>query len=101
MKTHTIELSLRAESQMDKLFFFLAKKAGDHIALRYMERLLEECYSLQHFPNRGNLYPELGEGVRVIGFQNTVSIQFRVHEDRVQILNFAYRGEDYARYFKG
>lgn len=101
MKTYKVEFSRRADSQLDKLYSFLAQKAGERLALQYMECLIADCMALKHFPNRGNLYTELGEGVRVIGFQDTVSIQFRVREDRVQILNLSYRGEDYVSYFKG
>ncbi|MEZ2347094.1 type II toxin-antitoxin system RelE/ParE family toxin [Terriglobus sp. RCC_193] len=100
MKLYSVEFSRRADSQLEKLYRFLLQKTDERIVLRYMEDLVSFCMELSRFPHRGNIYAELGEDVRVIGFRRSVSVQFRVRETRVQVLNIAYRGEDYAAFFE-
>lgn len=100
MKLYSVEFSRRADSQLEKLYRLLLHKTEERIVLRYMEDLVSFCMELSRFPHRGNVYPELGEGIRVIGFRRSVSVQFRVLETKVQVLNIAYRGEDYAAFFE-
>jgi len=82
----------RAERQISRLKSYLAERFYPLNAIRYIERLIDHCQSLGDAPYRGTQRPDLGHDVRMIGFERTVSIYFRVTGQRVLILGISYRG---------
>lgn len=83
----------RAERQIARLQSYLADRFYPLNALRYTERLIDYCHALRHAPHRGTQRPDLGHDVRMIGFERTVSVFFRVTGERVLILGISYRGK--------
>jgi plasmid stabilization system protein ParE len=83
----------RAERQIGCLQSYLADRFYPINALRFIERLTAQCHSLREAPHRGTLRPDLGHDVRMMGFERTVSIFFRVNGQRVLILSISYRGQ--------
>lgn len=96
---YNVRFTRRADRQIERIYRYIANKANHAVALSYIERLTVFCYSLQSSPHRGDLRPDIGPGARVIGFEHKVSVQFVVVDGTVQILNLAFHGQDYARYF--
>lgn len=50
--------------------------------------------SLQTFPERGSVRDRVLPGLRIIGFERSASIAFRVTGDTVEILRILQRGRD-------
>ena len=62
------------------------------MAGEYVRRVHAACMALELFPGRGALRPELGEHVRLLGFERRVSIAYCVDGDIVEILGVFYAG---------
>ena len=73
---------------------YIADASGAGVALRYVERVEAACRSLALFPHRGTFHPDLGGGVRLLGFERRVTIVFRVGDLDVEILRVLYGGRD-------
>jgi toxin ParE1/3/4 len=81
-----------AQADLDSLFEWLVERAGEVIALGYVERIRRRCLALVPFPERGTKRDEIAPGVRTIGFERRATIAFAIEEDAVLILAIAYGG---------
>lgn len=52
--------------------------------------------ALSTFPERGSVRDDVGDGVRIVGFERRASILFRVDGEVVRILRVLYAGKDYG-----
>lgn len=90
----------RADRQIDDIYDYITHRAGANTAIQYIERLTGFCYTLRESPHRGTLHHDVRRNLRVIGFEDAVSIQFVVVRRDVQILNISYHGQNYWKYFR-
>jgi plasmid stabilization system protein ParE len=86
--------SRRALADLDAIYDWVAENAGRKIADRYTERLRAFSVRLTHYPMRAELRDDILPGVRLIGFEKSVTLVFIVDDDRdeVRILRLLYRG---------
>ena len=99
MDSFRVEFEPTAIRDLQEIYDFVAARADDVVAERYVDRIHDACEALAHAPQRGTLRRELGENVRTIGFERRVTILFAVSvaEKLVVILGVLYGGRDVAR----
>jgi toxin ParE1/3/4 len=85
-----------ADSDLDTIYDHIAKDSPGNAA-NFTLRIRAFCEAFSEFGERGTLRPDLGAGLRVIGFERRVAIIFRVLPDRVQIVRIFYGGRDIER----
>jgi toxin ParE1/3/4 len=93
---HKIVFAPEARDDLRRLYLFIAERAGDSLALAYIERIETYCRSFKDFPDRGMRRDDLLSGLRIVGFERRVSIAFRVAADTVTFYRIAYGGRDLA-----
>lgn len=93
MKTWTVRLEPDAQDDLDEIEMLIAARDTPTSAARYIDRILEHCEGLQHFPERGAPRDELGPGIRVLGFEKRLSIAVRILGEEVLILRVFYAGQ--------
>ena len=78
----------QAKNDLLQIIRYIARESGSHeIALRYMEKLRQECRRLAALPGTmGRARPELGEGIRSIPYGNYV-ILFRYNGPYLEIVS--------------
>ena len=78
----------QAKNDLIQIKRYIAKVSGSNeIALRYMEKLRQECRRLAALPGTmGRARPELGEGIRSIPYGNYV-ILFRYNGPSLEIVS--------------
>jgi toxin ParE1/3/4 len=91
---HEIVFSPEARADLEQLYLYIAERAGEDIALSYVERIESYCLSFADFPGRGLSRDDLTPGLRVIGFERRVSIAFHVDRGRVTFVRILYGGRD-------
>ena len=99
MKRYTVGLEPEAQADFDDIYGWIARAAGLSVADAFTERLRNYCEKLDVTPLRARPRDDLMPGLRVVTFEKSVSIAYRVQNDRVDILRFAYRGRDLKRLF--
>lgn len=93
----SIVYSKRAEADFVSIYRYIGLNGGYERALAYTARIRAFCLSLETFPERGESWQHVANGLRVVGFERRVSIAFRVAKDRVTIVRVLYAGRDLNR----
>jgi toxin ParE1/3/4 len=97
---YSIIFTPEAETQMLRLFFYLAEVASPEVASRFTGKIMAHCETLATFPERGTKRDDLRPGLRVFGFRKRVSIVFDVTEDNVTIHGIYYGGQNFEASFR-
>ncbi len=95
MKNRTVSFDDTAEWDIDDLYRWIAKQSGTVIADGYLDRIVDHCEQLRHFPERGRNREDLSPGLRTIGFERRVTIAFRITADDVRIVRVLYAGRQF------
>ncbi|ARS66187.1 MULTISPECIES: type II toxin-antitoxin system RelE/ParE family toxin [Sinorhizobium] len=92
--SYTVRLSTAAQQDIDTLLDYLVPNAGEAIARAYIARLHAFLRGFDTFPKRGTVRSDHRPGLRVVGFERSVSVAFVVEDDSVIILRIFNRGQD-------
>ena len=87
--------SAAAQRQLESLFQFISKQAGDGVAGAYVNRIVAFCDRLGDFPLRGAARDDVMPGLRTIGFERRATVAFTVLADAVLIEGVFYGGRDF------
>jgi toxin ParE1/3/4 len=90
--TRTVTFRPLAEADLFELYDFIAGRESPARAFNYVERIEAACLQLGNFPERGQNRPDLYPGLRIVGFENRISIAFLVEETSVRIVRVLYGG---------
>lgn len=85
-----------AERQITSLHAYIAEKAGEATADRYIERIVSFCQKLTIFPARGTRRDDLLPGLRTVGFERRITIALSVQTEITLIEGVFYGGQDVA-----
>ncbi|MBB3137375.1 plasmid stabilization system protein ParE [Rhizobium pisi] len=91
---YTVRLSAAAQRDVDALLDYLVPVAGEAIAQSYIDRLQTFLEGFQTFPKRGTVRDEIRDGLRIIGFERSLSIAFIVERETVYILRIMSGGQE-------
>ncbi len=88
MGTHKVIFTIRARDDLRSTVIFVAKQSSPEIAERFGTALLEKALSLENFPERGRVLPELKNVlVREIFFKS-YRIVYRLRDSTVEVIRF-------------
>ena len=96
MKRREIVFSPEARHDLLQIYDWIAERAGDDIALGYIERLEAFCRSRALSPLRGRRRDDVRPGLRVVGFQRRIAVAFTVEANVVVILGLYYGGRNWG-----
>jgi plasmid stabilization system protein ParE len=91
---YTVRLSVAARQDVDALLEYLVPRAGEAAAQNYIDRLQTFLEAFQSFPKRGTVRNEIRDGLRIVGFERSLSIAFSVEEETVYILRIMSGGQE-------
>ena len=89
---YVVELSPRAQKNIEKLEEYLGDRFYPANAERFIDRLLRALESLALAPYRGTSRDDLRTGIRTVGFERKATIYFKVVGDKVIIVSVKFRG---------
>lgn len=67
---YTVLFSDDAEEDVAELLEYLIPAAGEKVARRYVDRLIDYCYSFETFPERG-VFSDKKLGLRLVGYRQS------------------------------
>jgi toxin ParE1/3/4 len=94
LKRYEVYFLAEAIDDIDALFCYIAEESSHEVASRYLARIERFCLSLETFPRRGADLSGAVAGLRAMGFENRVTILFKVGQERVEILRILYGGQN-------
>lgn len=92
--THRVVFTPEARDDLCALYAFIADRAGEARALAYITRIRDYCDGFATFPMRGTARDDLLPGLRIIGFERSVTIAFHLDSDTVTFDRILYGGRD-------
>lgn len=93
MKRYAVRLSPEAEADIVDIYRSISEASMSSVVARqYVERLTSYLETFEVFPERGSLRNDVRQGLRVVGFERSVSVAFVVEQDSVVILRLAQNG---------
>ena len=95
MKSRLVRFSETAQTDLLDLEIWLESVAGQEIARRYVDRLIDQCFRLDIASERGSRHDDVRPGLRIVGFEKGASIAFEVSENSVNILRLFRAGRDW------
>jgi toxin ParE1/3/4 len=96
----SVHLSANSLTQLASIHRYISEASSAQIATRYVDAILDECESLQTFPNRGTLLRKNDPSLRRIGFRRRVVIFYRIKKKSVEIAAIYYGGQDFKKDFQ-
>lgn len=96
MRVLPVFLREEAIADLDGIFDFLTDNgASPEVAIGFVRRIRARCEKIGSVPEGGVLRPDLGPGLRMVPFERSAVVIYRVADDVVDVLNIFYGGRDY------
>ena len=91
-----------AREDIREIFNYVLERSQDVVtATRYVSRIRARCAAIGDAPHGGVARDDLRPGIRMIPFERSVVILYRVTDEAVEISNIFGRGRDYERFMRG
>lgn len=102
MKRLPVTYRPEAAADLEEIFLYVLDKSRDLItAKRFTNRIKARCDKIGNAPRGGAPRPDLGEGLRLVPFEKSAVILYRVTDIEVEIVNIFYGGRDYDALMRG
>jgi toxin ParE1/3/4 len=89
----------KAEDDLLKIYEFIAIDSPQR-AIEFVRRLRAFCLSLDHMPERGAPRDDFAAGVRMLVFEQRVTVAYRVENAQVRILRLFFAGRNTPSAFR-
>jgi toxin ParE1/3/4 len=97
MRRFPVEYRPEAVADLDGIFEYVLDKSGDVVtAIRFTDRIYNRCEKVGNAPSGGVKRDDLSIGIRLVPFERSAIILYRVENDTVWIVNIFAGGRDYA-----
>ncbi len=91
-----------AKTQLRELRRYIAHESGYPArANAYVQRIVASCNKLDTFPGRGTQRDDILPGLRMISFEDRITIVFKIVEHTVLIEGIFYGGQDIEAFYSG
>lgn len=96
MKTLPVRFRPEAEADLDEIARYVIEQSGSiKTALGFLGRIRTRCLSIGDAPLGGVARNDLAAGIRMVPFERSAVILYRITDDAVEIVTIAYGGRDY------
>jgi len=96
MKRFPVKYRPDALEDIEAVFLYVLEASQNFTtASNFTDRIFKRCESIGDIPQGGVARPDLGGGIRIVPFEKTAVILYRLNGDVVEIVNVFYGGRDY------
>lgn len=96
MRQLAVFLREQAIADLEEVYDFIVDGGGPPaVALAFLQRIRARCEKIGLAPEGGVARPDLGHGIRLVPFEKSAVLAYRLHDDAVEIVNVFYGGRDY------
>lgn len=96
MKRLPVVYRPEAVADLEEIFRYVLDKSCDLVtAKRFTNRIKARCDKIANAPYGGAPRGDLGTGLRLVPFEKSAVILYRVANNEVEIVNIFYGGRDY------
>lgn len=96
MKRLPVRLRASAIQDLKDIYGWIASESGyPQIAEKFVNRIFDRCESLGEFPMKGRARDDLQPGVRILPFDRSAIIAYRILVDTIEVIDIFYGGRDH------
>ena len=96
MKRRSVVFTNEAQDDLFHMYEWIAEAGEAERALTFIARVEQFCLGFDLASERGQRRDDIRPGLRIVGFEKTLTIAFAVDDNRVVILRLFYRGRDWS-----
>jgi toxin ParE1/3/4 len=100
MRQREVVFSDKANSDLRAIYRWLSGEASPYVAFSYVNRITDHIQKLDLASERGTKRDDVASGLRIIGFENRITVAFTVAKDQVNILRVFYGGQNWEDSWK-
>lgn len=90
-----------AIADLEEVYDFIVSSGGPpEVAFGFVQRIRARCEKIGLVPEGGVARPDLGEGIRLVPFEKSAVLAYRIHDEAIEIVNVFYGGRDYEALMK-
>ncbi|GLI98186.1 type II toxin-antitoxin system RelE/ParE family toxin [Sphingobium sp. BS19] len=90
-----------AIDDLEHIFRSILKLSLDRATARaYVARIRERCRRIGNVPKGGSIRDDLEPGLRTVPFERRAVIAYRLNDERVEITNIFYGGQDFEAIYR-
>jgi toxin ParE1/3/4 len=90
-----------AIDDLEHIFRYILELSLDRATARaYVARIRERCKRIGNVPNGGTNRDDLVPGLRTVPFERRAVIAYRLNDQRVEITNIFYGGQDFEAIYR-
>ncbi|MEM1377404.1 MAG: type II toxin-antitoxin system RelE/ParE family toxin [Pseudomonadota bacterium] len=99
MRARVVVFEAQAEHDIQEVFLATNANVGPNASAARVRRLLAFCNRLDLASERGQTRNDIRPGLRIVGFERSLTIAFAVTEAEVRILRVFQKGADWESTF--
>lgn len=97
MERHEVRLLPSALADIESIYLYILEQSmNEVVAAGFTDRIVDRAERIGDVPHGGAPRPDLGESIRLVPFERSAVIVYRVVAEVVEIVNVFYGGRDYA-----
>lgn len=95
MKVLPVRFLADVELDLRRIASRLKRRGASELAVaRYFQRIIDHAVAIASAPEGYPIMEALGPDVRIVQFEHSARIAYRVADDAVEIITVFYRGQD-------
>ena len=102
MRRSSVEYQPEALLDLEEIYRYVSSKSQNRVLARdFVKRIKARCHKIGFVPHGGAPRDDLEDGLRMVPFEHSAVILYKVESDRVRITNIVYGGRDYEALYRG
>lgn len=102
MKRFAVVFRPQALADIEAIFLYVLEQSQNfRTASGFTDRIFDRCERIGDVPRGGVAREDLGPGIRLVPFERSAVILYRLEAETVVIVNIFYGGRDYAALMQG
>lgn len=101
MKRYEVRLLPLALADIESIYLYVLEQSlNAAVAAGFTDRIVERIERIGDAPRGGAPRPDLGDGIRLVPFERSAVIVYRVNDETVEVVNVFYGGRDFESIFR-
>ena len=102
MRRLKVEYQQEANNDLGEIYRYVLLRSHNRVtAQEFVRRIKRRCNKVGLAPNGGVSRGDLGTGLRMVPFEHSAVIVYKVEERCVRVTNVFYGGRDYEAFYLG
>jgi toxin ParE1/3/4 len=99
VRRRTVVFAPEAQNDLSQIYDWIEKASSSSAALSFIERVEAYCLAFDLAAERGMRRDDIRPGLRVVGFERTLTLAFSTDDDTITFLRIFHAGRNWQGVF--